>query len=29
MPKGTKSMQVVVTYFDGAKSPVRNFNVKF
>jgi hypothetical protein len=29
IPKGTKSMQVVVTYFDGTKSPVRNFNVKF
>jgi hypothetical protein len=29
IPKDTKSMQVVVTYFDGSKSPVRNFNVKF
>lgn len=29
MPKGTKTMQVVVTYYDGTKSPMRNFNVKF
>ena len=29
LPKKTKTMQVVVTYFDGTRSPVRNFNVKF
>jgi hypothetical protein len=29
LPKKTKSMQVVVTYYDGTRSPVRNFNVKF
>ena len=27
--KNTKSMQVIVTYYDGTKSPERNFNVKF
>lgn len=29
LPKSTKSMQVIVTYYDGSKSPERNFNVKF
>lgn len=29
IPKATKSMQVIVTYYDGTKSPERNFNVKF
>jgi len=27
--KSAKSMQVVVTYYDGTKSPARNFNVKY
>ena len=27
--KAAKSMQVIVTYFDGTKSPPRNFNVKY
>ncbi len=29
IPGDTKTMQVVVTWYDGTKSPVRNFNVKF
>lgn len=29
IPKSTKSMQVIVTYYDGTRSPERNFNVKF
>ncbi|MFZ1813612.1 MAG: caspase family protein [Rhizobiaceae bacterium] len=29
LPKATRSMQLVVTYFDGTKSPERNFNVQF
>lgn len=29
VPKGSKSMQVTLTYYDGTKSPVRNFNIKF
>lgn len=29
LPKGTTSMQVIITYYDGRQSPERNFNVKF
>lgn len=29
IPKGTKSVQVVLTYFDGTRSPERNFNVRY
>lgn len=29
IPPGTKSMQVVVTYFDGTRSPERNFSVRY
>ncbi|MEM7429172.1 MAG: caspase family protein, partial [Pseudomonadota bacterium] len=29
IPQSTKAMRVQVTYYDGSKSEVRNFNVKF
>lgn len=29
IPKNAKTMEVVLTYYDGTKSPVRKFNVKF
>lgn len=29
MPKGTQSMQIQLTYYDGTQSPERNFKVKF